>query len=61
MSGLQRLLKMYGEMKIANSEGKSVLWAWDYKNDKPRIKSEMTKQELAESEKAKWQSLKSKK
>ena len=58
MTGLQKLLKMYGSMKITNNEGKSVLWVWDYKNEKARIKSEMTKEELQQSEKAKWQSLK---
>ena len=58
MTGLQKLLKMYGSMKITNNEGKSVLWVWDYKNEQARIKSEMTKEELQQSEKAKWQSLK---
>ena len=53
MSGLARILKMYGEMTV-QSEGKSVLWVWDYANDKPRIKSEMTKEELEASEHAKW-------
>lgn len=50
MSGLQDLLKTYGKMKVGN-----VLWVWDYSTDKPRKKSEMTKQELAASEKAKYQ------
>ena len=46
MTGLQKLLKMYGSMKITNEQGKSVLWVWDYKNEKARIKSEMTKESL---------------
>jgi hypothetical protein len=51
--GLQNILKSYGEMKIS-SEGKTVIWVWDYANDKARIKSEMTKEEISASEKAKY-------
>jgi len=39
---------------VVKSGDKSVTWVWDYANDKPMIKSEMTKEQLAESEKAKW-------
>lgn len=49
MSGLQNLCKLYGKMKVGN-----VLWVWDYVNDKPRKKSEMTKAELAASDAAKY-------
>lgn len=55
MAGLAKLCKLYGSMKINN-----VLWVWDYVNDKPRIKSEMTKQEIEANEKAKWNNLKEK-
>lgn len=54
MSGLQRVLKMYGSMTVQGSEGKKVVWVWDYANDKPRIKSEMTAEEIAASERVKW-------
>lgn len=52
MSGLQRLCKIYGGMKIKGEDGKTVHWVWDYANDKPRVKKEMTKQEIEASEKA---------
>ena len=44
-------------MEVSDASGKKVTWRWDYKNDKPRVKSEMTKEEMAESEKAKWQQI----
>jgi hypothetical protein len=53
MTGLQKVLKSVGSM-VVKSGDKSVTWVWDYANDKPMIKSEMTKEQLAESEKAKW-------
>ena len=45
-------------MEVSYANGKKVTWLWDYKNDKPRLKSEMTKKEIAESEKVKWQQIK---
>jgi hypothetical protein len=53
MTGLQKILKAYGDAKVT-SGGKTVVWTWDYVNDKPRIKSEMTKEEIMASEKAKY-------
>lgn len=53
MSGLQRILKMYGRMDV-----NGVMWVWDYANEKPRIESEMTKDEWKASEKAKWMAVK---
>ena len=44
---------MYGSIKI-----QGYLWLWDYVNDKPRLKSEMTKEEIKASEKAKWGNIK---
>jgi hypothetical protein len=38
MSGLAKLCKLYGKIKVGD-----VLWVWDYAQDMPRIKSEMTK------------------
>lgn len=55
--GFQRILKIYGEMKTTDNKGNSVTHVWDYANDKPRIKGEMTKEEIAASEKAKWMQL----
>lgn len=54
MGGLQRILKICGSMIVQGEDGKKVTWVWDYKNDKARLKSEMTKDELAESEKVKY-------
>lgn len=53
MAGLRKLLKAYGEMKV-----QGILWVWDYAKDAPRKKDEMTKEEWAASEKAKWKSIK---
>ena len=57
MGGLSRICKLYGEMKVY-SKGKKVTWLWDYVNDKPRLKTEMTKDEITASEKAKWMKIK---
>ena len=46
-------------MEVSDANCKKVTWLWDYKNDKQRLKSEMTKEEIAESEKAKWQQVQS--
>ena len=54
MAGLAKLCKLYGSMKVTDAHGKTITWVWDYANDKPRLKSEMTKEELMASEKAKW-------
>ena len=60
MGGLARICKMYGSIEVSDANGKKVTWIWDYANDKPRIKSEMTKEEIMASEKAKWIGVKSK-
>jgi len=60
MAGLQRILKMYGSLIVQGSDGKNVVWLWDYANDKARLKSEMTKDEISASEKAKWMTVKDK-
>ena len=49
MAGLRMICKMYGGMTINGVE-----WIWDYHKDEPRLKKEMTKEELKLSEKAKW-------
>lgn len=58
MGGLSRICKMYGGVTVTDSEGNKVEWVYDYKNDKPRLKKEMTKQEIMESEKAKYSQIK---
>jgi hypothetical protein len=60
MAGLAKICKLYGQMEIIGRDGKSVIWLWDYVNDKPRLKSEMTKEEIKASEKVKWNKLKTK-
>lgn len=52
MGGLKRICKLYGSIKVND-----VLWVWDYVKDEPRIKSEMTKEEFAASEKKKWEEI----
>lgn len=53
MGGLQKILKMYGRTTVT-SNGKTVVWLWDYANDKPRMEHEMTEEEIKASEKARW-------
>jgi hypothetical protein len=59
MAGLARICKMYGSIEVSDANGKKVTWLWDYVNDKPRLKTEMTKEEIMASEKAKWMGVKS--
>ena len=58
MSGLEKICKMYGSMEVIDINGQKVTWLWDYANDKPRLKTEMTKEEIMASEKAKWMKFK---
>jgi len=58
MAGLARICKMYGSMEVSDASGKKVTWLWDYVNDKPRLKSEMSKEEIKASERAKWNKIK---
>lgn len=58
MGVLAKLCKMYGAIDVQDENGKKVKWIYDYKQDKPRPLSEMTKEEIAESEKAKWNGIK---
>jgi len=52
MTGLQRICKMYGSMKVGD-----VVWVWDYANGKPRLEKDMTPEEVKASERAKWESI----
>jgi major membrane immunogen (membrane-anchored lipoprotein) len=54
MGGLAKLCKLYGSVEVSGQDGKKIVWVWDYAQDKPRLKSEMTDEEIRESEKAKW-------
>jgi len=58
MAGLSNICKIYGSIKVSGASGKTVTWVWDYVNDIARPKHEMTKEEIAASEKAKWGKLK---
>ena len=58
MSGLKKMCKRYGSVEVVESNGKKVIWVWDFANDTLRLKSEMSKEEIAASEKAKWQQIK---
>ena len=53
MGGLAKICKMYGSIDVSDANGKKVIWLWDYVNDKPRLKTEMSKDEIMASEKAK--------
>jgi hypothetical protein len=52
MAGLANICKQFGSIKIQGIE-----WVWDYVQNKPRKKSEMSKQEITASEKAKWSAI----
>lgn len=58
MGGLAKICRMYGSMEAQSADGKKVTWLWDYANEKPRLKTEMTKEEIEASEKAKWMKVK---
>lgn len=57
MAGLARICKMCGGMKFKDKDGNVVEWIYDYARDEPRLKEEMTKEEMAASEKAKWEGI----
>lgn len=57
MAELAIICKSFGSMKVSKN-GKAVTWLYDYANDKPRLQSEMTQEEISESEKARWKLIK---
>lgn len=57
MAGLGRILKMYGKMNVTDKDGNKVVWIWDYAENKARLETEMTKEQFAKSERAKYESL----
>jgi hypothetical protein len=58
MGGLRNICKAYGGMKFTDANGKTTEYEWDYAKDEPRLKGEMTREEWAASERAKWGNLK---
>jgi len=56
---LARICKLYGSMEVSDANGNKVTWLWDYSNEKARLKTKMTKEEITASEKAKYAILKS--
>ena len=60
MAGLANICKMYGSVVVTDNNGNEVTWLWDYANNKPRLKSEMTAEEIKASEMAKWMAIKTK-
>ena len=56
--GLTKVLKMFGEMNMSDSNGKKVTWVYDYAKDKAVLKSEITKEDFVDSEIAKWKLIK---
>lgn len=57
MGGLSKICRYYGRAEVVDNQGNKVIWLYDYVNEKPRLKSEMTKEEIKASEKAKYQKL----
>jgi len=58
MAGLARICKVYGGMEFVDKNGKKTKWLWDYAKDKAVLAEEMTKEEWAASEAAKWNGIK---
>lgn len=55
MSGLQRILKMYGRTSVS-ANGKTIIWVWDYANDCPCHETDilMGSERWKASERARW-------
>ena len=60
MEKISRLWKLHGSMEVIDANGNKAIWLLDYANDKARLKTEMTEDEIMASEKAKWMGVKSK-
>jgi hypothetical protein len=59
MEKISRLWKLHGSIEFIYDNGNKEIWLWDYVNDKARLKTEMTEDEIMASEKAKWMGVKS--
>lgn len=58
MSERDKICQAFGSYEYTDTLGNRVTFVWDYVQNKARLKSEMTKDEIVESEKAKWSKLK---
>jgi len=56
MAGLANILKLHGKMSVTGSNGKEVVWVWDYAQNRARVKSEMTRAEILASNEARKRS-----
>ena len=54
MTGLPKVLRMYGRMTSTDKDGNKTVWVWDYHDNKARVEGEMTIEQFAKSEKAKY-------
>lgn len=53
MGGIRNICKIHGGLKVT-IDGKTVEYVWDYIKDEPRLKSDMTKEELEANERFKF-------
>ena len=53
MGGLRNICRAHGGLKVTQN-GKTVEYIWDYIKDEPRLKSDMTKEELEANERFKY-------
>jgi hypothetical protein len=60
MTGLQRICKLYWKVNFIGSDGNKIVWLWDYVKDEARLETEMSKEDIMSSEKAKWMAIKNK-
>lgn len=51
-------LKNEGEVTITNQFGQTTTWVWDWYRDRPVNKRDMTEEDLAKSNAAKWTQIK---
>lgn len=58
MGGLAKVCRLYGSINITDTCGHKVTWVWDYDREEARLKSSMTDEEIAKSEKMKYEKLK---
>lgn len=57
LSGMQMICKICGGMTVTGSDGKKVVWVWDYARDCAVRQDEMDAARHAESERRKWERL----
>lgn len=57
MGGLSRICEIYGSIEFIDVNGQKTKFLWDYHKKEARLKSEMTKEDIELSEKAKWEGI----